>query len=466
MPPRAYRDGCNWPVAHVWRVPDDAASGFYRVAAWTQRADGSRFLQHHFFVVRPDPAMPRAGRFLLILTTSTWIAYNDWGGSNAYDGVDGPDGNAFSPVLSTCRPWTRGLVWLPPGAPRLCDTTTRGPWDAPRYPTKEFAFSNGFAQYYASAGWAQFERHFVVWAEAEGYAFDMITQHDLHFRPEILEGYTCLVIVGHDEYWTREMRETIDRFVEDGGGCARFAGNFYWQIRFEDEGRRQVAYKSRARDEDPAPAHLRTGPWEDPEIGWPGAATFGVNGMRGVYASWGGFAPRGVRGFTVYRPGHWCFEGLDMHYGDLLGHDAGIFAYEVDGLEHTFRYGLPYPTHEDGAPHDLEIIGLSPAVFAEEMHVGEGHRYYLKDGGIASKARLLSGEATPEAIDRHQYGCGVIVSFPKGKGEVFCAGASEWVSGLAKQDFYVQGVTRNVLDRFLRLQDEGSDGHVESGLRS
>jgi len=155
-----------------------------------------------------------------------------------------------------------------------------------------------------------------------------------------------------------------------------------------------------------------------------------------------------------------------MHYGDLLGHDAGIFAYEVDGLEHTFRYGLPYPTHEDGAPHDLEIIGLSPAVFAEEMHVGEGHRYYLKDGGIASKARLLSGEATPEAIDRHQYGCGVIVSFPKGKGEVFCAGASEWVSGLAKQDFYVQGVTRNVLDRFLRLQDEGSDGHVESGLRS
>ncbi|MFX8883495.1 N,N-dimethylformamidase beta subunit family domain-containing protein, partial [Acinetobacter baumannii] len=79
----------------------------------------------HFFVVTPNDPAPARDRFLLILPTSTWLAYNDWGGSNSYDGIDGPDGNKFSPVLSFQRPWTRGLVWLPPGAPRLCDMPKR-----------------------------------------------------------------------------------------------------------------------------------------------------------------------------------------------------------------------------------------------------------------------------------------------------------------------------------------------------
>lgn len=332
----------------------------------------------------------------------------------------------------------------------LVQAVPRGPWDAPRYPTKEFAFSNGFAQYYASSGWAQFERRFVLWAEREGYDFDIVTQHDLHYRPELLNGYACLAIVGHDEYWTSEMRDHVEAFVEAGTGVMRLGGNFYWQIRYEDDGATQVCYKAAALDEDPVEDDaLKTGQWEHHRINRPGALTFGVNGARGAYASWGGFAPRGARGFTIYRPEHWCFEGLDMHYGDPLGHDSGIFAYEVDGLEHTFVHGLPYPTGEDGAPEGLEIIGLSPAVIGEEMHDGEGHRYYLGDGPIRSRALSLDGEATPETMARRRQGNGVMVSFSKGAGEVFCAGASEWVAGLAKRDFYVEGVTRNVLNRFL-----------------
>lgn len=454
MPRQAYRDGCGWPEAHRWRLPQDAASGFYRVAAHCERADGSRFLQHHFFVVRPAAGQgARAGRFLFLLSTSTWTAYNDWGGANAYDGIDGPQENQFSPLLSNQRPWTRGLVWLPPGAPRLCDPVPRDPWEAPRYPTKEWAYTNGFAQYYASSGWAQFERHFAVWAQREGYAFDMATQTDLHYRPEILQDYAAVVIAGHDEYWTRAMRESIDRYVDQGGNVARFAGNFMWQIRLQDEGRTQVCYKARAKAEDPVaggPQHaLLTGAWEEQAVNWPGATTFGVNGMRGVYSSWGGFAPRASRGFTVYRPRHWAFEGLDMHYGDVMGAQAGIFAYEVDGLEYTFRHGLPYPTHEDGAPQSAEILAMSPALYGEEMHDGEGFRYYLKDGGLARKAEALSGEATPESIARHQYGSGMIVSMTRGRGEVFTAGSCEWVMGLTRNCYYTQGVTRNVLNRFL-----------------
>ncbi|OWT80424.1 MULTISPECIES: N,N-dimethylformamidase beta subunit family domain-containing protein [unclassified Achromobacter] len=454
MPPQAYRNGCGWPEVHRWTVPGDAASGFYRVAAWCARADGSRFLQHHFFVVRPAAAQPRQkGRFLFLLSTSTWTAYNDWGGANSYDGIDGPNGKQFSPVLSTLRPWTRGLVWLPPGAPRLCDEVPRAAGDAPRYPTKEWAYTNGYAQYYASSGWAQFERHFAIWAEREGYAFDLITQTDLHYRPELLDAYGTVVIAGHDEYWTRQMREAIDRHVDGGGRVARFAGNFMWQIRLEDEGGRQVCYKARADTEDPVAGGpdntYLTGAWEQQSVNWPGATTFGVNGWRGTYSSWGGFAPRASKGFTVYRPRHWAFAGLDMHYGDVLGAEAGIFAYEVDGVEYTFRHGLPYPTYEDGVPQGTEILALSPAVHDEEMHDGEGFRYYIKADGAARRTMALCGDDSPEAIERYKYGCGVIVSFTRGKGEVFTAGSCEWIMGLTRNCAYTQGITRNVLNRFL-----------------
>jgi hypothetical protein len=450
MPERAYARGCDWPVSYQWQLPPDLGSGFYRVVSSCAFENGASFVQHHFFVVTPTIEKPE-GRFLLILPTSTWLAYNDWGGANSYDGIDGPEGNQFSPTLSVERPWTRGLVWLPPGAPRLSDPIKRPAWEAPRYYTKEWAYTNGFAQFFSSAGWAQFDRHFVVWAEREGYQFDMITQTDLHNHPEILSRYKLGVIVGHDEYWTKEMRDTVDAFVDAGGKMARFAGNFLWQVRFEDGGKRQVCYKARAHAEDPVKGEMLSGAWEDKTIGRPGALTFGVNGLQGVYSSWGAFIPRASRGFTVYRPAHWAFDGTESHYGDVIGGDAGIFAYEVDGLDYTFRKGLPYPTGDDGAPDTIEILAMAPAVRVEEEHRGEGFRYYIGNGRADStttaKPKGASAEAT--TTDPQRYGSGMVVSMKRGKGEVFCAGSCEWLMGLAKGDFVTQQVTRNVIDRFL-----------------
>ena len=54
--------------------------------------------------------------------------------------------------------------------------------------------------------------------------------------PSIISAYRCLVMVGHDEYWSWQMRDAIDAYVDQGGRIARFAGNFMWQIRLEQEG--------------------------------------------------------------------------------------------------------------------------------------------------------------------------------------------------------------------------------------
>ena len=62
---------------------------------------------------------------------------------------------------------------------------------------------------------------------------------------------------------------------------------------------------------------------------------------------------------------------------------------------------------------------------------------------------ILYGEVTPETIARAGRGSGMIVSFRRGKGEVFHAGSVEWVAGLLRRDPQVERVTTNVLPRFL-----------------
>ncbi|MBN9550684.1 MAG: hypothetical protein J0H31_17890, partial [Alphaproteobacteria bacterium] len=450
-PADAYSAGCGWPVSHRWRLPADLRSGFYRIVSTCARANGGKFVQHHFFVVRPTAATRRA-KILMILPTGTWTAYNDFGGANHYFGVVGPGKDQPSPVLSLERPWTRGVVWLPPGAPRICADPLPEFGDAPRYPMKEWAYANGFGQYYAAAGWAQFDRHFVLWAEKEGYELDMITQTDLHYRPELLDAYPCVTIVGHDEYWTREMRLAIEAYVERGGRLARFGANFLWQIRLEDDGKRQICHKFNAINADPVAgtekAHLLSTAWEDKDVAWPGASTVGVNGLHGLYASWGGFAPHGQKGFTVYRPEHWVFARTGLHYADIFGDKERIFAYEVDGLDYTFRHGLPYPVPVEGQPETIEILAMAPAVLAEDEPNGEGFRYYVRSSDHEGLVKCVTGEVTPEGLARYKYGAGMVVHMARGKGEVLTAATCEWVMGLKRGDRFTEQITRNVLDRF------------------
>ncbi|QNK75978.1 hypothetical protein H7F36_16080 [Variovorax sp. PAMC28562] len=449
-PKDAYKAGCQWPESLRWTIPADARSGFYKIISTCIRPDGGRYVQHHFFVVRPTEKTQTA-KLLMILPTSTWMAYNDWGGASSYIGVDGADQNSASPELSLLRPWTRGMVWLPEGAPRICAEPVPDPLTAPRYHPKDWAWSYGYGYFFAASGWAQYDRHFVTWAEREGIAFDMITQTDLHYRPEILDRYKAVVIVGHDEYWTHDMRTRIDRFVDEGGSLARFGGNFMWQVRLEDNGTRQVCYKARYA-EDPVygtdKQHLLTCAWESKVVNWPGATTVGVNGLQGIYASWGGFAPRGSKGFTVYREDHWVFEGTQLGYGDIFGASANIFSYEVDGLDYTFRYGLPYPTGEDGAPASVSILAMSPALKVESMFAEEGYRYYLGESDMRGASMSLYGDQSEESLAKARYGSGMLVHMPRGKGEVVTAGTCEWIMGLKRNEFFTSKITRNVLKRF------------------
>ena len=62
---------------------------------------------------------------------------------------------------------------------------------------------------------------------------------------------------------------------------------------------------------------------------------------------------------------------------------------------------------------------------------------------------MLHGEIDDESMAMAARGCGIIVNFPKGQGEVFHAGSVEWVAGLLRRDAQVERVTDNVLSRYL-----------------
>ena len=442
----SYRMGCGWPETFAITDTGDWPSGGY-IAVFTAAAGPEQVRHAHWFAVAPR----RVDRthLLLIAATSTWAAYNAWGGANHYEGIDGPAGDQPAATLSFERPWSRGIAELPVGAPRKVTTVETPIGWVPRYPTIEWALATGHPKYHASAGWATYERHFVGWAERHGYGVDVVAQHDLHHRPEILADYRCAVLVGHDEYWSWEMRDAIDAFVDAGGRVARLAGNFLWQVRLEDGGRRQTCHKYSARDTDPLKddqrdeAGARTIPRR--------RARFGTTATRGLYAKCFAATPRASGGFTVYRPRHWTLDDTDLYYGDEFGGAANIFGYEVDGLGYTIRDGLPHATGEDGMdPADVDIVAMNLATLVEEDHGHPGVRLFAGDHEARFVARVVHGDETAETIDRVSRGSGMMVVYRRGKGEVFNASSCEWVNGLRLRDPFTEQITHNVLRRYLR----------------
>ncbi len=444
--------GCGWESSLEFMIGRDWPSGAYRITLTASARDGAPILAHHLFIVRPAAGV-KPNRVLQVAASGTWTAYNTWGGSNSYQGITGPRRDQYATTVSIERPWCRGFIVLPEDAPRVPLEIPTPAGAAPRYPHLEWAFANGYSNKYASSGWASYDRHFFHWAERTGIAVDLASQHELQFSPDILDGYDCVVFVGHDEYWTWEMRDAIDDYVERGGRVARFAGNFMWQTRLEKSGKSQVCYKYRARAEDPAyrsadPSRT-SGSWEAAETGRPGAKTFGLNATSGLYAGWGGCAPRGVRGFPVYRPEHWAFAGTGLYYGDLLGAEGHVFGYEVDGIDYLIRGGLPEPSETSGAPPGLQILALGMSSLKEERIGVAFDDLFLSDEDAKFVAETLVGDCGEAAVERIKRGAGMIVNFTRGKGEVFHAGSCEWVAGLLRRDAIVERVTANVLGRYL-----------------
>jgi hypothetical protein len=448
IPDDVAANGCGWPATLSVEVGRDWRSGYYEITFRAPDVDGSAATSHAFFVVRG-----RGAEIVLALSTTTWCAYNDWGGPNLYMGAS---------RVSFDRPLPRGFLTRP-AAPndRLANVTSPGDREVSGW--IEYLSQHGVGVWSGAAGWYNWERRFIAWAEAQGYSIDLLTNLDLHARPDVLDAYRLYLSVGHDEYWSWEMRDTVERFIAAGGNAAFFSGNTaFWQVRID--GGSMICWKDRAAESDPVvgtPDERRmTGLWSHPRIGRPENTLTGVSFCRGGYARIGGGAPRGSGGYTVHRPEHWAFAGTGLRWGDVLGAEPVVVGYETDGCALRLVAGRPEPTGEDGTPASFVVLATSPArLWSNDpgdsdlpavMQPGvyaptpEGH----KPGELEVIAAQVGGDAHPETIARFAHGHCVMGSYEQG-GTVFTTGCTDWAYGLGR-DAAVDRVTVNVLDRLSR----------------
>lgn len=187
---------CDWPVSWTLEIPKTWVSGIF-LAVFTSQ-DGHR--SYTPFVVR-DTA--RRSDVLMVVPFTTYQAYNMWPldghtGKNLYKGytADGEIG----------------------GNP-------------------ERAFKVSFDRPYMQLGlprWFDMDMSAARWAESSGYDITYATSVDLHEGRIDPSQYTAIVFSGHDEYWSKQMRDCAEDAVDAGTHLAFLASNnIYFHIRLE-----------------------------------------------------------------------------------------------------------------------------------------------------------------------------------------------------------------------------------------
>ena len=424
--------GCGWPVAVSVQARGEWRSGYYEVA-FTARGET---LGRAFVVVRSRSGAERA--ILLALATNTWNAYNDvHSGLSLYTGAN---------VVSFQRPMSPGFLHKPPGfGMRL---PALHPPDPLRTAHTGYKFQHDLSDWCGSAGWPNWELPFVQWAEREGYELDYAVNGDLE-SPDVLAPYRLLLSVGHDEYWSGPMRDTVEAFTERGGNVAFLSGNAaFWQVRLEQEGGHAMAGYKYDFERDPVHGTDRerelTSIWSDRAINRPENSMTGVSFCRGGYSRIGTRVPEGSGGYTVHRKDHWLLRDTGLQFGDLLGAASVAVGYECDGCDLTYRDGLPYPTGSDGTPTDFEIVATSPVSPFDRASVT---RPIPDDqpSELEFVAWRVHGDMSPETQERVRHGHCVMGTFRREAGTVVTVGSIEWVNAL--DDQRVARVTRNIIDR-------------------
>ncbi len=267
----------------------------------------------------------------------------------------------------------------------------------------------------------RWEEGLMRWLRRSGHDVAYCSNLDLHDGLDLLSRHRMLIVNGHDEYWSLEMRDAVEEFVRRGGNVAFFAGNTcWWQIRLEDGGRTMVCHRDAVSD--PAASgsasidpRLTTVEWSAAPVNRPENTLTGVSFRLGAGA-WGPHMPRMLEeSYTTRFAAHWVFEGTGLTDGDKFG--QGCLGYETDAAEFEEvaageGAGVPRVTGRDGTPPSFVVLATADL----------RHWSSYGQGGMATMGVFTSGLGT-----------------------VFTAATVNWGNGL--DDPVVDRITRNVIDR-------------------
>jgi hypothetical protein len=180
----------RWTVTHRITIGRSWLSGDYLVRLTTPAGD-TAYAQ---FVVRDDR---RSSQILAVLPVNTYQAYNDWGGKSLY-----PE-NSVGPATVAVRPFAGAATEVSMERP------------------------------YASISAIRQDAEMIAFLERGGYDVTYATSMDLDREPHLLSRHRVYLSVGHDEYWSRAMRDHVEQARDAGISLLFLGGNdVFWQVRY------------------------------------------------------------------------------------------------------------------------------------------------------------------------------------------------------------------------------------------
>ncbi len=349
---------CGWATGLRLDVDSTWTSGIYLVLL-TNAAGYQSYAQ---FVVRDDT---RRSALLFDQSVMTYQAYN------AYPSDGGP-----------------GCKGVPLTGKDLYDTQSS---TAPTVTGTPRAVKVSFDRPYSCSGggslldpdWS-WEGYFLTWLEMKGYDVTYATDVDVHLRPQTLLGHQGVLVVGHDEYWSKEMFDAFERARDNGVNLGLFGANdAYWQTRLEPSSsgvpaRTMVVYKNTPNNSystvDPvADPALRTVRFQDPPVNRPAQTLVGTSLL--------GSTDRSTLNTDLVSavPTGWPWNAAGVAPGATF---AGLVGYEVEAI--SCHYPLPANT-------GFSALAASPFTGSDKVS-GTAHAtvYTAPSGALVFNAGTMS----------------------------------------------------------------------------
>jgi N,N-dimethylformamidase beta subunit-like protein/concanavalin A-like lectin/glucanase superfamily protein len=217
----------GWDVDFSFTVPDDLPSGVY--AARLRAGDEE---DHVPFYVRAP--RKQEAKIAFLVPTASYMAYaNDHVTTNA---AMAELMVARTPVMEETDLF---LAEHREYGLSTYDTHSDGSGSAHSSRLRPIVNMRPKYRHWLSPSLWQFnaDLHLVDWLTEMGYAFDVVTDEDLHLEGvAALEPYNVVLTGSHPEYYSTEMLDGLTDYQAAGGRLMYMGANgFYWVIQFDPE---------------------------------------------------------------------------------------------------------------------------------------------------------------------------------------------------------------------------------------
>jgi N,N-dimethylformamidase len=212
-------DAC-WPDTLSWTIPAEQRSAIYALRLDTEGAPPFWIT----FFVRPPRGKANA-RAAFLASTATYSVYANYRARMMPSTVDLAFGalQQIDPtdMLTVVHPELGASTYdKHPDGSGVCHVSTLRPLVNVR-PTGRL--------------WnLQLDFCLIDWLEDQGFAYDVITDDDLHREGlSLLENYQVVMSGCHPEYWSPPMWDGLEAWLNRGGRFMYLGGNgFYWKVTY------------------------------------------------------------------------------------------------------------------------------------------------------------------------------------------------------------------------------------------